>query len=86
MIRVVRGMDKPCGFPHDLGCETQIYLGLAVRKVFPRWGMVQVAEACRVNAPDAIFFATLLDLATGAKWVKRPVLDSAIAELKRGRE
>ena len=86
MIRVVRGLDKPCGFPNDLGCETQLYLGLAIRKVFPRWTMNQVAEACRVHAPDAIFFATLLDLASRAKWVKRPVLDAAVSELKRGLE
>lgn len=79
VIRAARGVgpEKPCRFPDDLGCETQIYLGLAVRAEFSRLGMVAVAEACWVSAPDAIFFSTLLDLAEGRDWVLDGILHAA---------
>lgn len=82
LIRLCRPADKPCGFPNDLGCETQLYLGLAVRKAFPNWSTSKVAETCRVNAPDAHFFGQLLDLATKATWPKKSVLNAAINALR----
>lgn len=72
-IRIIRFMrdvkPRDCQFPDDMGCETQLYLGLAIRFAFPGWGMVKVAHACMVSGGDAIFFATLLDIAEKSDWV-----------------
>lgn len=72
-------------FPTDLGCETQLYLGLAARKAFPRAGFSSIAEVSKVKHPDAVFFGTLLDIAAGAEWVDDSIVDAA-ADILRGRK
>lgn len=84
--RLLRADRTPleCGFPHDLGCETQIYLGLAIRAERPSWSDIKIAKWCHVNQPDAFFFATLLDIAHKKPWVSVDVLRGARKALRIG--
>lgn len=80
-IRAMRGVncDKPCTWPDDLGCETQLYLGSAMFKAFPRERLHVVGQACGVGIPDAMFFAMLVSLAENSErpWMKRAIVDDA---------
>lgn len=80
-IRAMRGVncDKPCRFPDDLGCETQLYLGSALFKVFPRERLFVIGQCCGVNVPDAMFFAMLVSTAENAnpQWMKRAIVEDA---------
>ncbi len=78
-IRAMRGVDceKPCRFPNDLGCETQLYLGAGVFRAFPMERMSVVAQVCGVDVPDAPFFTMLISIAetSDQKWMKRAIVD-----------
>lgn len=76
-IRALRGSPEKCGWPDDLGCYTQLYLALAIRKAFPRMGNVRLAELCRVPIIDAHFFAELVELAAGGDWIVPGIVQSA---------
>ena len=76
-IRALRGSPEKCGWPDDLGCYTQLYLALAIRKARPMIGNVRLAELCRVPVPDAHFFSELVELASDAKWVVPGIVQSA---------
>lgn len=75
-IRAMRKSTVPCEFPHDLGCETQLYLGAGMVMAFPRERMSIIAQACGVHVPDAPFFFTLLALAQDSptQWMRREIL------------
>ncbi len=85
-IRRARGMgpEYPCGFPHDLGCITQLYLGLAIRSARPSIGMVAIAEQCLVPVTEAAFFGRLLDIAEQSAWANETphVIAAAIREMR----
>ena len=81
-IRRMRGVQAGAdGFPGDLGCETQLYLGCAMAAVFPRLKMTQIAEMCGVEIGDALFFADLCGLASGGRWMVGPILNVAASNL-----
>lgn len=85
-VAYIRSITKRADkFPDDLGCETQLYLGLAARKAFPTAGFSRIAEVAKVNQPDAVHFGTLLDIAAGAEWVDDSIVDAA-ARILRGRK
>lgn len=85
-IRRARGMspDYDCGFPHDLGCETQLYLGLAIRSERPSIGIVALAEQCLVPVTEAAFFGRLLDIAEHSEWANENphVIAAAIVAMR----
>lgn len=85
-IRRARGMapDQACGFPDDLGCETQLYLGLAIRSIRPDLSIIATAEQCLAPAVDAVFFGRLLDIADNSEWAARNahVITAAVGELR----
>ncbi len=74
MVRRKRD-DYRCGFPDDLGCETQLYLGRAMMEAYPGERFPVIAQCCGVAVGDCWFFATLLDLATHSA---EPWMDEAI--------
>jgi len=80
-IRSMRGVnaDLRCGFPDDLGCETQLYLGSALFRVFPRERLHVIGQCCGVNVPDAMFFAMLVSIAEHARprWMKPAIVNDA---------
>jgi hypothetical protein len=78
-IRRARGVGGDDGFPHGLGCDTQLYLGVALQIAFPRLRAIAIAQACSVTVPDAHFFAELCDIAAGAGWMKPEILAGAIS-------
>ena len=81
-IRHLRGVDGTDGFPADLGCETQLYLGVALFWAYPEERVITVAGCCGVDAPDAYFFAELLELAIGGGWMKPGIIAAAGRALK----
>lgn len=81
-IRALRGSPEKCGWPDDLGCYTQLYLALAIRKVRPTIGNVRMAELCRVPITEAHFFAELVELAHGGDWIQ-PGIVKAAAQIVR---
>lgn len=77
VIRRMRGVDKSDGFPSDLGCVTQLYLGLAFLSVRPRSSSQDIATVCSVNVPDAIFFGELCLSAFGSDWIDHRITCAA---------
>lgn len=81
-IRRMRGAQAGRdGFPGDLGCETQLYLGCAIAASYPKLGMIAVADMCSVEFGDALFFAVLCDLARDGGWMVPEILNVAASNL-----
>lgn len=78
LIRRMRGADAKDGYPNDLGCETQLYLGAAIQLEYPALKMGAVADLCGVGGADAIFFAELLDIADRGGWMREDVITGAM--------
>lgn len=80
-IRRARGVDHTDGFPADLGCETQLYLGAALFAAYPDERAFVIAGCCGVEQADTWFFAELVEIATHAGWMKGEILLGAMAAL-----
>lgn len=77
VIRRARGRGRDCGYPHDLGCETQLYLGVAISIEYPGMTMASIAQSCEVPVGDAVFFAVLCDIAKSSAWISPSILAAA---------
>lgn len=66
MRRAFNPAAAPCGFPDDLGCETQLYLAVALFDAYPDESAITIAGCCGVDAADAHFFGQLVLAATGS--------------------
>jgi hypothetical protein len=77
VIRRARGRGHDCGYPHDLGCETQLYLGIAISIEYPEMTMTSIAKSCDVSVVDAVFFAVLCDIAKSSDWIRTSILAAA---------
>lgn len=80
-IRRARDKDHRDGFPQDLGCDTQLYLGAAVYAAFPDERISTVALVCAVPVADGLFFAELIELALAGTWMEPQIIGNARADL-----
>lgn len=81
-IRRMRGVNAGSdGFPGDLGCETQLYLGRAIAASYPNLKMTTIADMCGIETGDALFFAELCELSRNGGWMKPEILNVAASNL-----
>lgn len=66
-------------FPEDFAAPTALYLGVALTTVFPMLPPSDLASSCGVNAPDALEFSGLVDLAARSTWIDPGALHAACA-------
>lgn len=71
-------------WPHDLGCETQLLLALAVLTVEPDVTGARLCDLVRVQVIDRQEFLQILECAASAKWVdeKMDLIRRAAAALR----